>query len=225
MKTDPMTIWIFGSPYPFATSGEAAWKQALSAAIPEGPVGQQTEGVEVTFQHRTFLRRNQPFDLDNLCEPVLSVLVNTKKWFGGGRPNIQWIRARKIFDPNEGCLLTLSAVDPTPIEGDLVLEHLHLGPLPKGARDPALYQALSGFPTVSPTQCFGVSLKFVNHAVNLGEIATAPVKSLIDSLFPVIGGTVGRPHDWRITELLVSKQSKPSEEPTVEVKVRRVGSF
>ena len=82
------------------------------------------------------------------------------------------------------------------------------GTLPSNARDATvpgwLVQRWHG-PAVSSDERLAVELRFADSRVNIGDIATGKVKALIDCLFPVIGGSAGVPHDWKIDQLIVSK--------------------
>ena len=59
---------------------------------------------------------------------------------------------------------------------------------------------------------YAVTLEFGTSAINLGDIATGPVKSVIDNLYPIVGGTRGAPDDWRIEPLIgLSRVSHPPD--------------
>ncbi len=55
--------------------------------------------------------------------------------------------------------------------------------------------------------------------MNLGDIATGKVKSIIDCLYPVIGGNMGSPEDWRIDILEVTKGIKILPENAIRVSI------
>ena len=62
-----------------------------------------------------------------------------------------------------------------------------------------------------------VELVFRGWGVNLGDVATGPVKSCIDCLQPVIGGPVGNPDDWKISRLQVVREN--GEQRSLFVKI------
>jgi hypothetical protein len=49
------------------------------------------------------------------------------------------------------------------------------------------------------------AIDLASEAINLGGIATGPVKTLIDGMWPILGGRPGAPDDGRITALVVRK--------------------
>ncbi len=66
---------------------------------------------------------------------------------------------------------------------------------------------------------YAVGLRFGGSAVNIGDIATGRVKSVIDCLYPILGGVVGAPEDWRITSLYVEKKSANVPDGAVSVTI------
>jgi hypothetical protein len=201
-----LDVWVPGQPTPFANPPyEALWKQALSSHLPASQSALKGDGIALDF----FLApgRYNRRDLDNLCEPVFSVLVNQKRWFEGRRPNIAWLQATKTLSEESG--LRIRLLDEAPrlgAESPVCLNAVYPGPLPKSARDTNLAEwarSLS-MPSVN-CDFFSVHLSFGSSNVNLGDIATGPIKSILDCLYPVIGGRVGAPEDWRITALVIEK--------------------
>ena len=55
--------------------------------------------------------------------------------------------------------------------------------------------------------------------MNLGDSATGVVKSTIDCLYPLLGGTTGAPDDWKVDNLLGEKGAPdaPAEGVLIEV--------
>lgn len=179
---------------------------------------QEARGLRVHFRVASLGQ-----DLDDLCEPVLSVLVNKAGWFRGRRSNIRWFEASKSVDTFTGCHLAVSR-DPTPVwrtpDGQPLLDALYPGPLPRSARDPAMAAwALANRQQVATGPCL-VRLSFASPRVNLGDVATGPVKSAIDCLYPVLGGQPGRPVDDLVTILQVEKG--PKHAGTVRVTISSV---
>lgn len=102
-----------------AGAAEAAWKRRVASG---GPAGREVSGrhsvlLEFVLAERALGRRS--VDLDSLCEPLLSVLVNKRGWFSGERPGVQSMVARKCADPAPGCRVNVS--------DDLALEDGALG--------------------------------------------------------------------------------------------------
>jgi len=198
-----------GEPAPFATRGEALWKETLRRCINEAP-GSVTSFTGVIFRFRvSALKRNgHPFDLDNLAEPVFAVLVNEKGYFGGKRPNIKWWMAERVISSSPGVEIILSNEKPSfVILGEKVFEGHYRGELPKSARDESFAEWVKSLLKITPSgESFAVYLTFSEH-VNLGDIATGPVKHVLDNLYPVFGGKAGSPEDWKIEKLFVEKNS------------------
>lgn len=201
-------FWVPGDPATFATQGEKPWKDSLKKGIPEKETYSKEKGVIIDFYLKNLFPNNQPLDLDNLCDPLFSVLVNNKKWFWGGRPNIRWWLASKNQSSDSGCRISLfSALHSTTIK-NVIFKGYYEGILPTRGSDPDIpkwLEKVSSNPvSVNGLDLF-VSLKFHQKDINIGEIATGPVKAIIDCLYPIIGGTVSRPEDWKIQKLFVEK--------------------
>lgn len=64
-----------------------------------------------------------------------------------------------------------------------------------------------------------VRLVFDDANLNIGDISTGVAKSTIDCLYPVIGGTVGSPEDWRISVLQVEKRRNYDERKGVQITI------
>ena len=96
-------IRVRGHPATFATKGERPWKEALERQIPLSDGTGSERGVIVDFRLGALEPHGQPLDVDNLMEPLLSVLVNRRGWLGRARPSIQWWRATKTQRADQGC--------------------------------------------------------------------------------------------------------------------------
>src|SRR5438874_2568238 len=99
---------VEGKPATFATKGERPWKDALAAAVPLPSLGGEEKGLTLDFTVASLAPNGHPLDVENLCEPVFSVLVNRVGWFGGSRPRIRWWRATKQQGANTGCAMIIS---------------------------------------------------------------------------------------------------------------------
>ncbi len=205
-----VAIHVTGIPATFATAGERPWKDALANQIPQATVQAGLCGIVLRFQLRTLTPNGMPLDVDNLCEPVFSVLVNRQRWFGGRRPNIAWWHARKSHDATTGCdiLLTdegLATLPNTPPD----VSGIYDGPLPRSAKSIELAdwsKMLPGRERIETGRSpLAVRISFGTARINLGDIATGVLKSVIDCMYPIWGGLPGRPNDHRISQIWVEK--------------------
>lgn len=220
-----LSIRIDGSPATFATGRERAWKKMLEGTIPECNLSGQEKGLSVIFCLEDLEPQGQPLDVDNLMEPLIFVLVGKKRWFGGRRPSVSWWRATKIQSPHVGCDLEISN-EPAPPDllapgADVILNALFEGTLPTNARN-ANFAAWADEHASAIGRAWGyydVDLTFRSPSMNIGEIATGPVKGTIDCLWPVWGGSAGSPQDWRIRTLQVSKPEATSPQESVLVRI------
>lgn len=203
MKT---SIWIPGTPATFATKGEIPWKSLMADALPENISG---DGIRLEF----VLPMGDPWkkivDVDNLCEPVFSVAINQKGWLGGKRPNMVYWEASKSFGEKPG--IEISIVPQEIIQGknsETIMDAVYEGPLPTGGKSPEIpewLQTIFHGEKSGTKDHLAASLQFANSKINIGDIATGPVKSIIDCLYPIIGGKSGAPDDWKIDRLRVEK--------------------
>ena len=218
-----MNFWIEGTPATFATAKEPVWKRALARQIPLPSLKERETGLILNFILRSLAPWGHPLDIDNLCEPVFSVLVNQRGWFRGKRPNVQWWLATKEKGDEPGCMITISteAAPPTP-DSSPEWSETYVGPLPSSARSPEVAEWAHRVrhkhaPEWIPQRC-ALSLRFSHVAINLGDIATGPVKAFVDCLYPLLGGHVGAPEDHRIASLTVAKGR--AQQPGDSVSVR-----
>jgi hypothetical protein len=183
--------------------------------------------VELDFFLPTLAPNGHPLDVDNLCEPVFSVVVNKLGWFGSRRPNMLWWLATKVVGQPSGLRLSMRserALAARAEEGCAVLEATYTGPLPKKATDtevPRWLASLGLSQRVQSDDRFAVHFLLGGARVNLGDVATGTVKSLLDCLYPVLGGRAGDPEDWRVDNLLVQKCTADLEENQVRILVWR----
>jgi hypothetical protein len=206
----PHRWFVSGRPTPFAGGeNERNWKLALREQS-VAPIDEQGQThLEVRFALAGARISQSGSDLDNLIEPVVSVLVNGLGWAGGRRPNLQEIAAGKRSADIEGVQIAFGAAAATwssLLLDEVLLDDIYGGPLPRSATEPEFAEwvvshmvgPLNGRPAA-------VRLWFSDSATNLGEIATGRSKPLIDCLWPVLGGRPGAPDDWRIQDLVVRK--------------------
>lgn len=216
-------FWIPGEPATFSTRGEKPWKETLKKGIPEKKAFSKEKGVIADFYLKNLAPNNQPLDLDNLCDPLFSILVNNKKWFWGRRPNIKWWIASKNQSDTTGCKISLFSHSYYPNIPDVFFEGIYQGPLPRKGSDPEIPKWLHDEDLI-PNKVAGselfVSLRFYRTEINIGEIATSPVKATIDCLYPILGGSMSQPDDWKIQKLFVEKNDRSVE--GVEIRIGKI---
>ncbi len=215
-------FWVPGVPATFATRNEVPWKDTLEESLPRCS-GEKFCGLKLNFTLLTQAPNKQPLDVDNLCEPVFSVFINRLGWFEGRRPNLKWWCAyKKAGHPSGLELLIEPNSAPEMIEefGNPFFDETYAGLLPSKASSPNIPSWLNTLEKIEPLQDnekLVVRLQFGGQKVNIGDIATGKVKSTIDRLYPVIGGRVSSPEDWRIDILQVEKNSPDINEDSVRI--------
>jgi hypothetical protein len=195
-----LNVFVKGTPAPWANPGESNWKNAMRRQVPKAGDANGLKGLVMEFGYRG------RGDLDNLCEPVFSIVVNEKRWFGGRRSNIEWWIASKE-SKRAGCKIVTSSDESPKVDfGKVVFEGRYKGSLPKRAINESMLDWMKkSYVTQPVVGMVGVELCFEGHRINLGDISTGPVKSCIDCLQPILGGPEGNPDDGRISDLLVKK--------------------
>lgn len=206
-----MQFWVSGIPAPYATKGEDLWKRELESNLPK-PSIDSFNGVTVEFILRTPATGAGPVHVDNLCEPVFSVLVGGLGWFGGRRSNINWWRAAKVSGEPTGIKLGLEAKAAPDMKQEFGEPFfVYAGNVPEKASEPILPVKVSSIKQLKQPAAgdrYMVRLQFGGSNINIGDIAGGRVKEIIDSLYPVIGGAPDSPDDWRIHILQVEKGVK-----------------
>jgi hypothetical protein len=199
--------WVKGTPAPYSTRGESFWKQDLARVLPirkNGFLGEK--GIDIEFHLHLADDDPRVPDVDNLCEPVFSVLVNKLGWFGGKRLNIYWWRARKIFGEKSGCKMRLFSGSPPQFHWEpnqLIIDSVFKQSL-------LLSSSIMHSSALLSNWRYHLLLQFGDSSLNLGDIATGVTKSIIDHIFP-------HPHDKWITDLQVEKGN--GNVPKAEVRV------
>jgi len=212
-----MPFFIKGEPATFATTSEKVWKQILASAIPLCQGVNKYSGIALRFTLSSSTHNSQPFDLDNLVEPVFSVIIGEKGYFSGKRTNLLWWYAKKNIGTPAGVEIELSGGSPLiRIKGTEIFKGEYAGELPKSATSEAFSSWLiSQGVRERRHERYGVHLIFPER-INIGEIATGAVKPTIDCLWPIIGGKPGAPEDWRIEELMVERKDYNSLKITIQ---------
>lgn len=208
-----LRVRIAGVPAAFAGGEpERRWKETLRVELPPAQPGFGEWGLRVAFTLPPAAPGRPGSDIDNLLEPVLSVLVNGLGWFGGRRPAIALVHATKERGQVTGCKVEIlrSAPSPAPT-GVPLLEASFAGSLPRSARDEAFaeWARRSAAPDgQTDAGAFGVALHFADPRINLGDVATGRPKPIIDCLWPILGGSARAPHDHLITELRLTRSAE-----------------
>lgn len=200
--------FVSGLPATFATAREKPWKTELSNQLSSPTMAGNERGVELQFNVLSLAPNGQPLDVDNLCEPVFSVLVGQLGWFGAARGNVHWWSATKRDGGPHGCGITISDARSAGVpSAPPTLEGVYRGMLPRNAKEADVAAWASGLvrgATELPTRCI-VHLAFGSNTVNIADISTGVVKSFVDCLYPILGGRAGAPEDYRVSQLIVEK--------------------
>lgn len=218
-------IRVSGYPATFSTRGEKPWKARLGLQLPQCNSSGQEKGLEARFSLTTLRPNKQPLDVDNLMEPLLSVLVRSKRWFGGNRNVLRWWRATMAEDARPGCNIEVHDEDDAPIlfnSGTIfALDDVYTGNLPRSGTNGvfASWASNRGSPLGRAWGYYVLRLRFGGQAVNIGEIASGQVKATIDCLWPMLGGKAGAPQDWRIRTLQVERSASTSQSGSVRVQL------
>lgn len=203
---------IPGTPATYATAGEKPWKIQLEQNIPRYPSESCFSGIKMQFVLPTPAPHGMPLDVDNLCEPVFSIVVNKLGWFESKRQNIRWWQATKECGAPTG--LRIEMMQDTEINigltpDGIIFDAIYDGDMPASAKDCQVaswaeknYLARS---CPEPNRRYSMLIQFASPTINIGDIATGKVKSFIDCMYPAIGGSAGKPEDWRIDLLQVEK--------------------
>ena len=220
------SIWVNGVPATYATKAERPWKDCLCNTVtvaPQCEVGYT--GLKLRFILPTFAPKGHPLDVDNLCEPVFSVLIGKLGWFQGKRSNLRWWHATKAEGNSYGVQITAREDVMYDLEvglGKAVFDSVYTGDLPRKATDTQIPTWISSLETTRLEDSrFVVRLLFGSEKINIGDIATGKIKSLIDCLYPIIGGRSGNPEDWRIDTLIVHKGISTLLQDSVRVSIWR----
>ena len=188
---------------------EQQWKEEIRRTVHRSPGKHGGNGLFADFYVPRPTNRMAGFDLDNLLDPVLSAVVNAQRWFGGRRPNLGWVAARKQISDHPR--LDLAVLDSTPLlweeaKVEVYLDGTYLMVLPSPSTIEDFARWVEQYqPNRMPRGPVGVSITFRESRLNLGDIGTGPIKTVIDGLWPLLGGRRGKPNDGRVTALIARK--------------------
>ena len=123
------SIWIQGDPACFATKKEKAWKERILMEV--GSVDEDLCSLEMEFTLSESNGKIRGYDLDNLCDPVFTVLTSGLGWFNQKQVNIQSWRAVKKVDNNPGLLIKpVKDIDICIDESSIFFDEEYSGSLP-----------------------------------------------------------------------------------------------
>ncbi|MFN8624281.1 MAG: hypothetical protein U0869_26355 [Chloroflexota bacterium] len=220
-----LRVRVAGEPASFATSREVAWREQVAVALAEVPF--DPAGTVLSLDLVASPEPGLPFGpgLDDLCEPVIAAAVGRLGWFGGKRPNIKGLWARKRIGPRVGVDIAVfsSWMDVSVGDVPVLLDATYPGEPPRSGRDLEFAQwvgrELRALP--SPGSRVAVRLAYAGR-MNIADVSTGRLKSTIDCLWPVLGGTPGAPDDGRVT-ILAATQGEGMGRPGVRVTVMSQG--
>lgn len=211
---DSITFSISGLPGTYATAKEAPWKKAIYEQAPRPSLRGKEIGLRMSFTLPTLTPWGQPLDVDNLCEPVFSVLIDRIGWFSKSRSNLLWWQATKEEGIYPGCRVTVHTTDSVILpQSEPDYDETYTGNFPRNAKSPELsnwawkirQQKHIGW---IPEKCL-LYLDFSDPKIDIGSIRNygvhKPTKPIIDCLYPWYGGPQGNPYDHCIMNLAVSK--------------------
>jgi hypothetical protein len=219
-STTFLDAFVAGNPSSFATAGERPWKDAIASQLGSIQVGSAARRIELDFVVSPRAGYVEGADLDNLCEPVFSAVVNRLGWFGGRRSNIAAHHARKRIGTPTGCQVRIleELGESSWTDGTMIFDATSSLGLPRSARDVEFASWIRQLmPRPADEGRFGVDLRFRDR-LNIADIATGRVKNVIDCLFPIIGGQAGSPADWRVIALEV-RHTDADVQGTIRVRV------
>lgn len=171
----PASWLVSGTPAGYSSgAAEQAWKAQIMATVPVAPAAHAGDGLFADFRIAPATAKSPGFDLDNMLDPVFSVVINSRGWFGGHRANLRWVAARKKTTAGK--------------------TGVHLAVL----EDPPRLWGESG-------EEVGLEIDFTGDHVNLGDVGTGRAKTLIDGMWPLLGGKPGAPDDRRVAALVLRK--------------------
>jgi hypothetical protein len=205
----PAPWLVRGTPVGYSSgAAEQAWKAQIMSAVPLAPAAHAGDGLLADFRVAPPTAKSPGFDLDNMLDPVFSVVINGRGWFGGHRANLRWVAARKAAGET-GVHLAVLEDPPRPwgeSGAEVGLDDVYHNQLPSPAAiedyttwvQSHMLGALPGGPV-------GIEIDFTDDHVNLGDVGTGRAKVLIDGMWPVLGSKPGAPDDGRVAALILRK--------------------
>jgi hypothetical protein len=181
-------VFVAGRPAVMLGAGEAEWKGRVRASGVTGLVRPR-----LSFVVDALTRHGNPFDLDNLCSPVLGVVAT-------GSVRSVWATI-EIGHP-EGVWLE-EADPPAPPSHAEVRVRIAAPPAQSNSQAEILPEP-RGIARLGNAEPLGLHLVFYEATAFIGNfLFDGPVKPLIDALAPIFGGRARAPHDHRVRDLRV----------------------
>jgi len=174
---------------------EMEWVESVASAV-----GREWVHPHLRFSVSGWKRRGHRFDIDNLAKPVLARIA----------PHARSVWVEVAVESLPGVLV--GEQEPAaPAHPDV---EAYLPRLPKGSSRPsAVLPELEGRTVLgNPDQRVGLWLSFDSDLVRVGNLGLdGPVKSVIDNLWPLLGGAPHDPADHRIRELRIIRGANPAD--------------
>jgi len=233
------TYYIEGEPVSFGSGErERIWKGMILRRIDGAKA--QIGGMVLEF---TLSQDRTKIDIDNLCDPVFSAVINNKGWFGKRRPNMEWWRAAKKTGEVQGLKLLISESMAWEFEEhelkykEKVLSSRYpkdpLRQLPKSLADREfaewVEQNIESRQSEDENDRFIVRIQFGKNPGrnerNLGDIYSSRVKAIIDGLYPIFGRENDRgqsPKDWKVAVLQVERNIEEVKEDQAQIDVWKI---
>lgn len=170
-------IWIQGDPATFATSKEKQWKEQVLTRLSSVPVNSCSLDMEFRLSEANGEKRG--YDLDNLCDPIFSVLTSQLGWYEGKQTNIQRWRAIKRINAEAGLLIQpLKDIEESVDQSSILIDQKYDGILPKSATSyelPLWLKSLEKIPKVYQSCSISLTLVNINRSIagrqhNFGQI-------------------------------------------------------
>lgn len=188
-------VFVEGEPptfnYPM-NPRERAWRAQVLDVVAGWNLG-PAQGIRAEFVVSSDKRGGHSFDLDNLAKPVFDA-------FSGSTPQFVEVTRRVGHPPGVG--IEESSTEPEVPQFQCWVSMLWRG----SKRDTIAYP---GFADILVVPAVPVHVHLCFHEpvslTNFGLDAEAVIKPTIDHLWPVLGGTPGRPNDHRIIRLAITQ--------------------
>lgn len=101
---------------------------------------------------------------------------------------------------------------------ELLFDSTYSGHFPGRATEPEIPKwILEEFNIPMKKERYSLKLQFGSCKINIGDISTGKVKSIIDCLYPLIGGNAGNPEDWRIDKISIVKEVEGLSDDMVRI--------
>jgi hypothetical protein len=212
-------LWVPGIPAFPSTPKEKEWTDRLIHHASASVAGSQLQ-----MRFKMTAEAAEAAELDLLCEPVFQSLIQRMGWSGGSRTQLlYWNASKEAAEPTGVQIKSDAAVIKAleELNGEPILDFLFEGTFPQKAKDPYLSDLLMKlqFKASHPNPKYAVRLQFGGSKINIAEVTSGPVKAIIDSLYPIVGGEAGKPEDWRIQQLEVAKSIKDLKEQVVQITI------